>query len=141
MKRMTEQHSPNIVRHLEMIQTVIHRMADNSFAIRRWSIGTAGALIGVAVATDEPVIAFVGAAMATAYWALDAYYLRQERWFRALYNKVRSEPGAVELFTMATRWPPAHGASFWATFLSRTEWLAHLPLALAAVAAGLALSV
>ena len=62
----------------------------HSFAIRRLSVGTAGALIGVAVPTDEPVIAFVSAAMTTAFWAFDAY-LRQERWFRLLHNKVRSD--------------------------------------------------
>ena len=48
---------------------------------------------------------------------------------------------AVEPFTMETRWPPAHGASFRATFLSRTEWLSHRPPALADVTAGLALRV
>ena len=137
---MTEPHSPTVVRHLEMIQDVVRRMADNSFAIRRWSIGAAGALIGAAFVTDEAAIAFVGAAMATAFWALDAYYLRQERWFRALYDKLRAESDAVEPFSMETRWPSACGASFRATFLSPTEWLSHLPFALAAVTAGLVLA-
>lgn len=137
---MTEPHSPNVVRHLEMVQDVARRMADNSFAIRRWSIGAAGALVGTAVVTDEPAIAFVGSAVAAVYWVLDAYYLRQERWFRALYDKVRAEPDAVEQFAMETRWPPAHGASFRAALLSRTEWMAHLPIVLATVAAGLVLA-
>ena len=137
---MSEAHSANVVRHLEMIQDVIRRLADNSFTVRRWSIGAAGALIGAAVVSDEPVIAFVGAAMATVFWVLDAYYLRQERWFRALYDKVRAEPDAVEPFAMATRWPPERGSSFRSTFFSLTEWLSHLPLVLAAVAVGLVLT-
>ncbi len=137
---MTEPLSPNVVRHLEMIQDVISRMADNSFTVRRWSIGATGALIGAAVVTDGPVIAFVGAVMAVAFWGLDAYYLRQERWFRALYDKVRAEPDAVEAFAMATKWPPTRGASLPANFLSLTEWLSHLPLVLAAVAVGLVLA-
>lgn len=53
---MTEPFSQNVVRHLEMIQDVICRMEDNSFSIRRRSIGAAGALIGAAI-KDEPVIA------------------------------------------------------------------------------------
>lgn len=137
---MTEPLSPNVVRHLEMIQEVIRRMADNSFSTRRWSIGTVGALIGAAVVTDEPVIAFVGAVMAMVFWVLDAYYLRQERWFRSLYDKVRTEPDAVEAFAMVTRWPPPRGASLPANFFSLTEWLSHLPLVLAAVAMGLVLA-
>lgn len=137
---MTEELSPNVVRHLEMIQDVIRRMADNSFTVRRWSIGAAGALIGAAVVTDEPMIAFVGAVMAMVFWTLDAYYLRQERWFRSLYDKVRAEPDAAEAFAMATRWPPTRRASFPANFFSLTEWLSHLPLVLAAVAVGLVLA-
>lgn len=137
---MTESHSPNVVRHLEMIQDVVRRMTDNSFAIRRWSIGAAGALIGAAFVTDESAIAFVGSAMATAFWVLDAYYLRQERWFRALYDKVRAEPSAVEPFSMETRWSPARGASLRSTFLSPTECVSHLPLVIATVAAGLVLT-
>ncbi len=137
---MTEPHSPNVVRHLEMIQDVVRRIADSSFAIRRWSIGAAGALVGTAVVTDEPTIAFVGSAMATAFWVLDAYYLRQERWFRALYDKVRAEPDAVEPFAMETRWPPARGASLRATFFSPTQWVSHFPLVVATVAAGLVLA-
>ena len=137
---MTEPHSPNVVRHLEMIQDVVRRMTDNSFAIRRWSIGAAGALIGTAFVTDEPVIAFVGSTVATAFWVLDAYYLRQERWFRALYDKVRAEPNAVEPFSMKTCWPPARGASLWATFFSPTQWVSHSPLVMATVVAGLVLA-
>ena len=103
-------------------------------------IGAAAALVGAAVATDEPAIAFIGAPMATVFWVLDASYLRQERWFRALYDKVRAEPDVVEPFAMATRWPPQRGASFRATFFSLTEWLSHFPLVLTAVAAGLVLA-
>ena len=75
-----------------------------------------------------------------AFWVPYAYYLRQERWFRALYDKVRAEPNAVEPFSMKTCWPPARGASLWATFFSPTQWVSHSPLVMATVVAGLVLA-
>ena len=136
---MTDTHSPNVVRHLEMIQAVIRRMASNSFAIRRWSISTVAVLVGAGIATNEWAVAFGAALPSILYWLLDAYYLRQERWFIALYDKVRMDPNEVEPFSMETRWSPKRGASFKAAFASSTERLSHLPLLIVAVVAGLVL--
>ncbi len=36
------------------------------------------------------------------FWGLDAYYLRQERLFRKLYDKVRRDPDPEDPFTMNT---------------------------------------
>lgn len=136
---MPDKHSPNVVRHLEMIQDVIRRMASNSFAIRRWSISTIAALVGAAVATDEPVLAFGATLPGILYWGLDTYYLNRERWFRALYDKVRTSPDKVKPFSMKTRWPPKEQASYQATFLSGTELLSHLPLLIVTIVAGVVL--
>lgn len=136
---MSDTHSPNVVRHLELIQDVIRRMAGNSFAVRRWSVATTAALVGAAIVTEEAMIAFTAAVPAILYWHLDAYYLHQERWFRALYDKVRTEPNDVEPFSMATLWSPEKGGSLWATFWSLTEWLSHAPLLIVAIVTGLAL--
>lgn len=136
---MTDKHSPNVVRHLEMIQDVILRMASNSFAIKRWSISTTAALVGAATVTGQPPIAFGACAPAMLYWILDAYYLSQERWFRALYDQVRLEPDAVEPFSMETSWTPASGESFIVAFVSKTEWLSHAPLVVVAAAVGIVL--
>ena len=134
---MTNTHSGNAVRHLEMIQDVIRRMASDSFAIRRWSISTTAALVGAAIATGEPAIAFVAWVSILTYWVLDTYYLREERWLRTLYDKVRREPADVEPFSMETLWPPTTGASFKATLVSRTELLSHAPLLIVSAAVGL----
>ena len=74
--------------HLSMIQQVITRMGNNSFALKGWSVGMMIAIYAFAgqnshkavVVTLIPLIVF---------WFLDSYYLTLERKFRALYNDVR----------------------------------------------------
>ena len=68
------------------------------------------------------------------FWGLDAYYLRQERLFRLLYDAVRrGEPG-VERFSMETGGFRAAVDSWW-----RTVWtMTLLPFYGAVILAGLA---
>lgn len=74
--------------HLNMIQQIITRMGNNSFALKGWSVGMMIAIYAFAgqnshkavVVTLIPLIVF---------WLLDSYYLTLERKFRALYNDVR----------------------------------------------------
>ncbi len=74
--------------HLNMIQQVITRMGNNSFALKGWSVGMMIAIYAFAgqnshkavVVTLIPLIVF---------WFLDSYYLTLERKFRTLYDDVR----------------------------------------------------
>jgi hypothetical protein len=50
----------------------------------------------------HPVYLFVPALPVIAFWLLDAWYLRQERLFRRLYDEVRLKEGAAD-FSMDTR--------------------------------------
>jgi hypothetical protein len=77
------------VKHLEMVEAIVQRMASNSFLLKGWSITLAAALI--AVATKEAQIRFAILALlpVSAFWGLDAFYLRHERLFRCLYDWVR----------------------------------------------------
>lgn len=90
------------VKHLEMIQAVISRMAGNAFALKGWSVTVTAALLGVAAKGSNPGFAIVALYAALAFWGLDAYYLRQERRFRALYDAVRIDT-TVKAFTMDPR--------------------------------------
>jgi hypothetical protein len=76
--------------HLEMIQAVISRMGSNSFAIKTWTVGLVAALLTFAAEKDgtgsRVLVALVPVAI---FWYLDAFYLRQERLFRRLYDAVR----------------------------------------------------
>ena len=76
--------------HLSLIQSVISRLASNSFALKGWSVTVSAALLGLAARDANSGFAVVALYPALAFWGLDAYYLRQERRFRALYDAVRT---------------------------------------------------
>ena len=79
----------NKIRHLEMIQGVINRMAHNSFLLKGWSVILVSALFALAAKNSN--ICFILSAYfpALAFWVLDGYFLWQEKLFRELYDKVR----------------------------------------------------
>ena len=76
------------LKHIDIVQSTISRMAQNSFAIKGWTITV---LVGLFVFLQKdnfrnnmiiyliPIIFF---------WVLDSYYLWQERLFRKLYNDI-----------------------------------------------------
>ncbi len=90
------------IKHLEMIQGVINRMAHNSFLLKGWSVILVSALFALAV--NDSNISFILLAYfpALAFWILDGYFLWQERLFRKLYDKVRKMNEADIDFSMDT---------------------------------------
>ena len=76
-------------KHLEFIQAVITRMAGNSFLLKGWTVTLAAALFALAAADARVAFAAMALFPALSFWGLDAYYLRQERLFRKLYDAVR----------------------------------------------------
>ena len=78
--------SDNKVKHLEFIQSVITRMAHNSFMIKNWCITITIALLAVSSKIDNIVFMVVSVFTTIVFWVLDAYYLQQERRFRVLYD-------------------------------------------------------
>src|ERR1043165_7437493 len=77
-------------KHLEFIQSVITRMAGNSFLIRGWSVTLVSALFALAAKDADRRFAVISYFPSILFWVLDAYYLSQERKFRSLYDSVRT---------------------------------------------------
>jgi hypothetical protein len=77
------------VKHLEMIQTIIARMSGQSATLKNYSITVTTAVCGLAVALQKPILALLALLPVLAFALLDAQYLRRERQFRALFNRVR----------------------------------------------------
>lgn len=69
-------------------------MAGNSFLIKGWSVTLIAALFALAAGKTNSLFVYIAYFPAIAFWVLDAYFLRQERLFRMLYDHVRdrSEP-------------------------------------------------
>jgi hypothetical protein len=90
-------------KHLEFIQAVITRQANNSFVVRGWALTVAAAVFGFAANKGSWAVAVIGVIASMAFYYMDAFYLRQERLFRCLYQAVVEPDSAVPLYSMDTR--------------------------------------
>lgn len=76
----------NLLEELNLIQNVIERQASNSFRIKAWTV----TLVVVALLfRSNDFQLFAAAVPLLVFWALDAYFLKQERQYRELYDWVR----------------------------------------------------
>lgn len=75
--------------HLTMIQTVIARLANNSFVVKGWSVTLTAALLGFAAADNDASFAWIAFGAATVFAVLDARYLALEGKYIDLYNAAR----------------------------------------------------
>lgn len=90
------------LKHLELIQGVINRMAGNSFLLKGWSVTLASALFALSAEDTNPFFIFLAYFPCITFWALDGYFLRRERLYRELYNEVaRRQPNQID-FSMCT---------------------------------------
>ncbi len=123
--------------YLKLIQDVITRMANNSFALKGWAITLVVGLFGISVVNNAgigfyciiyiPIITF---------WFLDTYYLRQERLFRGLYNRVRKMDESALKEAQYTMVPPLKrdddfkhkDYNFIRVLISKTEAGLYVPL-------------
>lgn len=108
------------VRHLEFIQGVINRMAHNSFLLKGWSVTLVAAIFVLAAKDANEEYAVLAFFPGLAFWGLDAYYLRQERLFRKLYDAVRKGQRNDDPYVMSTADYVADVPSWWSTACSGT---------------------
>ena len=78
-------------KHLEFIQNAINRMASNSFILKGWSVTLVTGIIALSLTTSTTRFIYLAFIPTLAFWGLDAYYLRQEKLFRELYDYVRAK--------------------------------------------------
>ncbi|MCB1191149.1 MAG: hypothetical protein H7A23_15720 [Leptospiraceae bacterium] len=76
-------------KEIDLIQDVIKRMASNSFLIKGWMITLVLSAVVLGKGGDMDFAKlFLTIIPLLTFWILDAYFLRQERLFRKLYNWV-----------------------------------------------------
>jgi hypothetical protein len=80
-------------KHLAIIQDVIERMANSSAWMKRLAIVVVGGAAAISAkgngaATDLPALAVL---LTFIFWWMDARYHQQERWFRDVFESVRTE--------------------------------------------------
>jgi hypothetical protein len=77
------------VEHLKMIQDIINRLAGNSFLAKSWCVTLVAAIMVLGTKEADKKLILVAFFPIAIFWLLDAYFLRQERLFRKLYDTVR----------------------------------------------------
>lgn len=77
-----------VTQHLEFIQNAIDRMARNSFSVKGWTVALTTGLFALAAKEANSIYILIAVYPALALWGLDAYYVRQERLFRKLYDAI-----------------------------------------------------
>lgn len=93
----------NKIKHLEMIEKIIERMAKNSFQLKGWAM-TLVAFVGTLSAKDSDkrffLLAFIPIIV---FWLLDSFYVQQERRYKALYREVTETSEDKINFNLNTR--------------------------------------
>ena len=89
-------YSEDVSQHLSFIQGVITRMNSNSFSMKGWMVAIVSALCAVYAAnpsSEASYIYFIAAIIADILFCfLDSYYLKMEKEYRKLYEKVLKSP-------------------------------------------------
>jgi ABC-type transport system involved in cytochrome c biogenesis permease component len=115
------------VKHLEMLQTAISRMASQSASSKGFCITLTTALLGLAVANKLSKLGVLSFGPILAFALLDTQYLRLERRFRAAFQNVSLEDwSAMPSFKLTPAPAAEHG--YWACLCSWSILAFYLPL-------------
>lgn len=113
------------LKHLEMLQNIIDRMADNSFSLKGWSVVLVSALFALAASDSNTHFVYLAYLPSIMFWILDGYFLWQERLFRKLYDRVRTASESEIDFSMDTSSVRGEVSSWIGTMFSRTLLIYH----------------
>lgn len=119
-------------KHLEMIQNVITRMASNSFMLKGWAVTLVAGIFALASKDTDKIYFMIVYVPIVTFWGLDTFYLRQERLYRKLYDKVRIKNEDEIDFSVNAALPEFMDSktSYKRIFISVTELWFYFPLAL-----------
>ncbi len=113
-------------KHLEFLQLALNRMASNSFILKGWNITLIVGLFALSLKDLSSSYLYLAILPALAFWGLDAYYLRQERLFRALYNSVRkTKRKDIDPYSFDTKSVSENVKNWFCTMFAPTVILLH----------------
>ena len=123
-------HMEQKMKHLELIQEVIKRMANNSFLLKGWTVTLVTGILALASKDTDKQYLWIAYIPILMFWFLDAYYLQQERLYRSLYEKVRKIKNKNIDFSLkaTTKEFKNNKNNYFAVVFSFTEIAFYLPL-------------
>lgn len=113
------------LKHLEMIQGIINRMAGNSFLLKGWSVTLISALFALAAKDSNRFFLYLAYFPCVAFWSLDGYFLWQERMYRKLYQDVAKKSAEAHDLNMNATKFKSEVASWCSVCFSPTLKLFH----------------
>ncbi len=121
------------IKHLEFIQGIINRMANDSFLLKGWSVTLLTVLFVFTVKEIENfnfLYVLIIIFPIFIFWILDGYFLSQERRFRDLYEHVRKLDEKNIDFSMDTiKYKDTPRNTWWGSIRSSTLLWFYIPLA------------
>lgn len=116
------------LKHLELIQGVITRVAGNLFTLRGWMITLVVALSAAFLEFGRNELQAILVLVVVIFWVHDAYFLSLERSYRCLYNKVRLLKEEDIDFSMdVSEFSKLRTTSIWYCMLSKTLAFFYIP--------------
>lgn len=88
------------IAHLGFIQGIINRMGSNSFLLKGWSVTLVAAIFALATKDADKRFLIIAYFPILIFWILDAFFLRQERLYRKLYDAVANDIVKSDQFTL-----------------------------------------
>ena len=121
----------NKIKHLEMIQAVINRMASNSFMLKGWAVTLVSGLFALSAKEARLPFFFIAYIPILTFWGIDSYYLYQERLYRALYAKVVNTDEKDIDFSLSATYEEfgSEKNEYWSCVRSHTEIWFYVPMA------------
>ncbi len=92
----------NKVKHLEMIEAIIARLANNSYTLKGWAITLVVGIITLSGKDQNKLYMIMAYVPLIAFWLLSSYYLYIENLYTILYNDVRCKKEEDIDFNMGT---------------------------------------
>jgi hypothetical protein len=90
------------MKHLEMIQAIIGRLAGCSFLLKGWAVTLVAAICALSAKDADKSFFLIAYIPIVTFWALDGYFLWQEKLFRHLYDDVAKKSESEVTFKMDT---------------------------------------
>lgn len=117
------------IKHLEMIESIIERLGNNSFQLKGWAVALV-AIVGTLSAQGSDKRFFLLAFLPLlAFWWLDAFYLQLERKYKTLYKTVLHKKESEIDFDMDIHnIPNRNEHCYFRCLFSKTESLFYLPI-------------
>lgn len=76
------------IKHLEMIEAIIERMAKNSLQLKEWTMALVVLIVTISTQSGNKDFILFGFVPIIGFWNLDSFYLQQERKYKELYKIV-----------------------------------------------------